>query len=719
MIGHRSGYGPVPRHCRTPRTGSAPINGRKIYVGVRVSSVACLLWLSSVGGTGAIADDFEDAPAGPFERMQTDLGVWQVIDSTDADRALIESEHASWGRHCLQITGKHLGQDPREGMTTVELKLAHRPDADSELSFVAERWTSKPPFSFRIDALNDSDWTEIYNGDSLIEVGRSFRSKIKISLGESPPMRLRFRINSPPATGVLIDHVRIAAPKPQVVVGVESPAVTLPALIGKPLAPLAKLRIETNGTLQPVSIRTIAMELDATTDLNDLASVELVFGGEANALTDGKRVDVTPQLRPGRREFTVTCPESWGPLVEGGNHVWVACSLSKHADISHRVGARFSSITFSDGRVIPLEGARNAQRMGISLRDGGADGVHTYRIPGLATTNAGTLIAVYDIRYRGGGDLPGDIDVGMSRSTDGGRTWEPMRVIMDMGDDPAWRYDGIGDPAVLVDRNTGTIWVAGLWSHGNRGWWGTGPGLSPEETGQLVLVRSDDDGRTWSAPINITDQVKRPEWCLLFQGPGMGITMRDGTLVFAAQYQDSVSNKRLPRSTIIYSRDHGIHWSIGTGAFDDTTEAQVVESEPGVLMLNCRYNRAGVRVVMTTRDMGQTWQRHPTSERSLIEPGACMASLIDASGVRNRSSDWLLFSNPNHPSVRSHITVRASPDRGLTWPAEHQILLDEGRGAGYSCLTMIDEHTVGILYEGSQAHLTFQRIPLSEWVDHQ
>ena len=47
------------------------------------------------------------------------------------------------------------------------------------------------------------------------------------------------------------------------------------------------------------------------------------------------------------------------------------------------------------------------------------------------TTKTGTLIAVYDARYKGWGDLPGHIDVGMSRSRDGGRTWEPMKIIMD------------------------------------------------------------------------------------------------------------------------------------------------------------------------------------------------------------------------------------------------------------------------------------------------
>ena len=77
-----------------------------------------------------------------------------------------------------------------------------------------------------------------------------------------------------------------------------------------------------------------------------------------------------------------------------------------------------------------------------------------------------------------------------------------------------------------------------------------------------MLVRSDDDGVTWSEPINITSQVKKPEWCFILQGPGKGITMQDGTIVFAAQYQDPPDKKRLPHSTIIYSKDHGRTWQV-------------------------------------------------------------------------------------------------------------------------------------------------------------
>jgi len=193
--------------------------------------------------------------------------------------------------------------------------------------------------------------------------------------------------------------------------------------------------------------------------------------------------------------------------------------------------------------------------------------------------------------------------------------------------------------------------------------------------------------------------------------------------VFAAQYQDPPEKNRLPHSTIIYSKDHGITWHTGTGAFDDTTESQVVEVEPGVLMLNCRYNRKSARVVMTTQDMGKTWTKHVTSERALIEPRACMASLIHVdqelesltrttSRLENKS--WLLFSNPDSLNGRNHITIKASPDNGETWPKQFRLLLDEHGSAGYSCMSMIDEDTVGILYEGSQSHMTFQRIPLSD-----
>ena len=199
-------------------------------------------------------------------------------------------------------------------------------------------------------------------------------------------------------------------------------------------------------------------------------------------------------------------------LQTGSNPFVISVELANGASLDRRISASIVELTLADGKKVTPGGSGPAQRVGVAVRSAGQDDCHTYRIPGLATTNAGTLIAVYDCRYRGTGDLPGDVDVGMSRSTDGGQTWEALRVVLDMGDDPEWSFDGVGDPALLVDRVTGTIWVAATWSHGERSWRGSGPGLTPEETGQLVLTRSDDDGVTWSKPVNITRQVKDPAW---------------------------------------------------------------------------------------------------------------------------------------------------------------------------------------------------------------
>ena len=501
----------------------------------------------------------------------------------------------------------------------------------------------------------------------------------------------------------------------QQIVTAEALPLTLPALIGKEASPLLRLRVETLGS-EAVSLTGLQVTLEGTLDRLAVSTVGVYRGSGENGGFPASELVVV--LAPGEKgPLAFSLDPSSCQLKAGSNEFWIACRLDERADIDRRIGVRCGRLTFSNGEAVDLEHAVSLQRIGVALRKGGDDGVATYRIPGLATTNKGTLIGVYDVRRRGGGDLPGDVDVGMSRSTDGGRTWGAMKLIMDMGDDPEWRYDGIGDPAVLVDSETDVIWVAATWSHGNRSWTGSGPGIAPEETGQLMLVRSDDDGLTWSSPINITAQVKDPEWCFLLQGPGKGITMRDGTLVFAAQYQDPPENKRLPHSTIIYSKDHGETWHVGTGAFDDTTEAQVVEVEPGVLMLNCRYNRESVRVVMTTRDLGRTWQEHTTSQSALIEPRSCMASLIDVDREAGKDvGNWLLFSNPDSVRARARIMIKASPDGGLTWPKQHRLLLDEGRGRGYSCMSMIDEGTIGILYEGSQADLCFQRIPLADLV---
>ena len=74
----------------------------------------------------------------------------------------------------------------------------------------------------------------------------------------------------------------------------------------------------------------------------------------------------------------------------------------------------------------------------------------------------------------------------------------------------------------------------------------------------------------------------------------------------------------------------------------------------------------------------------------------------------------LLFSNPHDKHKRQNITIQSSLDDGKTWPKKHHVLLDEGSGRGYSSLVMIDDETIGIIYESSIANLIFQTVKLSE-----
>ena len=406
-------------------------------------------------------------------------------------------------------------------------------------------------------------------------------------------------------------------------------------------------------------------------------------------------------------------------LFPGINYFWVSLQMKPNTSLLSKIDVEMTGARL-DGKDAPLSFATEKEdhRMGIGVRHAGDDGSVSFRIPGLVTSNEGTLLGVYDVRYNNSADLQEYVDVGLSRSTDKGQTWEKMRLPLSFGeyDGMPKAQNGVGDPAILVDEKTGTIWVVAAWTHGmgnGRAWPNSMSGNGKETTAQLVLSKSTDDGKTWSDPINITEQVKDPSWNFLLQGPGSGITMEDGTLVFAIQYIDA---DRMPHAGIMYSKDRGETWAIHNAARANTTEAQVAEVEPGVLMLNMRDNRGGSRAVSITTDLGKTWKEHVSSRTVLREP-VCMASLIAVKAEENViGKDILLFSNPNTTSGRNMITIKASVDGGHSFPNEYQVLLDEDYGWGYSCLTMIDEETVGILYESSVAHMTFQAVKLTDLI---
>lgn len=481
----------------------------------------------------------------------------------------------------------------------------------------------------------------------------------------------------------------------------------------------------------------VVLDFSKSTNLADVQAIKLYYGG-TEALQDQNKnrfapVEYISSHRPGATlaanpSYSIKCAEV-GPsekvvlrgnynLFPGVNFFWISLQMKTDASLHTKI--------VSDLRAVKVDGKEFyrksispkaiTHRMAVGVRHAGNDGSASFRIPGLVTTNKGTLLGVYDVRYNSSVDLQEYVDVGLSRSTDGGKSWEKMRLPLSFGEYGGLpkAQNGVGDPSILVDTQTNTVWVVAAWTHGmgnQRAWWSSHPGMDINHTAQLVLAKSTDDGKTWSKPINITEQVKDPSWYFLLQGPGRGITMSDGTLVFPTQFIDST---RVPNAGIMYSKDRGKTWKMHNMARTNTTEAQVAEIEPGVLMLNMRDNRGGSRAVALTKDLGKTWTEHPSSRKALQEP-VCMASLIHVDAKDNiLNKDLLLFSNPDTTKGRNHITIKASLDKGLTWLPEHQIMLDEAEGWGYSCLTMIDKETIGILYESSVAHMTFQAVKLTD-----
>jgi len=653
-------------------------------------------------GAACALESFENLPVGSLSRGESEYGVL----TAPAGHAAIDGKHARTGERALHLQG---GED-----RNLELALSKPVVKDTPCDFWLERWTGRPPFRFTLTAVTPKGEKQLVCEEKMSS--GSYKRHVEVIL-PAGTTALRFACTSDKKGGVLVDDLAIHS-GPMMIENVETPHPgAYPLLKRAPINPVMGVHISSSGSESPQSIRRIELRVQP---VGQVDKVTLRSSDARGTQMQKSRVFGTGQP-DGSGKVVITCTD--GELGTGHTWLWLDATPSEKSQVGSTVTFSNVKITIGDKEYAP-EQKPVTQRIGyllaipgesVGLQPEGAAPrpCKAFRIPGLIRTQKGSLVGCFDARYNHAGDLCADIDIAFVRSTDGGQTWTAPEVAMDSG---PGANNGNGDPCILQDQS-GRIWMHSLACHfaGGASLFVSKPGFDEKSTGQWAMTYSDDDGKTWSRDfVNPTRQIKKAEWNCILSGPGCGITMKDGTIVFPAQIWQTGANPRC-MSTICYSRDGGKTWVYGEGIPQNSSECQVVERKDGSLMLNCRNeNRSGRRVVYTTRDLGKTWQAHETNDKALVEP-TCQASLVSIE--TKKYGRVLLFSNPNSRSGRDHMTIRYSKDDGLTWSEGYEY--DARPCAGYSCIALTDEEHVGIIYESAHANgvtdmrgIGFIRIPL-------
>jgi Neuraminidase (sialidase) len=353
------------------------------------------------------------------------------------------------------------------------------------------------------------------------------------------------------------------------------------------------------------------------------------------------------------------------------------------------------------------------------LFEGGEGGYKLYRIPGIVVTRRGTILAYCEARRHTGGDWD-TIDILLRRSTDGGKTFSPPESIAHVTGPIARNPVAIerkqgqatdvtyNNPVAIADRNGAVHFLFCL------------------EYMRIFYMRSRDDAKTFSAPVEITPAFDafRPEfpWRVAATGPGHGIQLASGRLIVPVWLAlGTTGNGHGPSvNATVYSDDHGATWHRGdlaiaadSSEFPSPNETAAVQLAGGGVMLNIRTpSTQNRRAIVTGKDGATGWSR-PRFQPDLPDP-ICFASLV-------RLKKLLLFSNPDNltradgkeiaSKDRKNLSVRISDDEGASWPVKKT--LEPGPSA-YSDLAVLRDGTILCFYEAAR-QLVLARFNL-EWL---
>jgi len=303
-------------------------------------------------------------------------------------------------------------------------------------------------------------------------------------------------------------------------------------------------------------------------------------------------------------------------------------------------------------------------------------GVSCFRIPALVTAPNGNLIAAIDERVPSCGDLKWskDINIVVRRSMDNGKTWTDIETIVDY---PFGK--SASDPSMIVDDVSNEVFLFYNFMDLDK----------EKDVYYLHVMKSSDNGITWSEPVDITSQVARSEWHndFKFITSGRGIQTRSGKLLHCMVNLDNGMH-------VFGSNDHGQSWFLIDTPIKPGNESKIAELSDGSWMINSRSNGKGLRYVHISSDEGKTWETWP--EPMLIDPG-CNASFIRYTSIEDGyDKNRLLFANAKMGKDRKNMTVRLSYDEGKTWTEGKTIYPG---GSAYSSLSILKNGDIALFFE--------------------